>query len=112
MNITEIKKAINNIHFNEVRFDNDVKFEAVLIKSELAVLTVQLASFFGSPLFPSKTKLSKEISQEIEVFGGIMAGQTLYFLSRDGDTIFAMLWPWQDNQHITLKIIKRLNTDK
>jgi len=40
----------------------------------------------------------------IEEFGGIRPGQTLYFWNEGKDAVFAMLWPWQDGYHTTVKI--------
>jgi hypothetical protein len=33
-----------------------------------------------------------------------MKGQTLYFSDNNGSPVFAMLWPWQDKENITLKL--------
>jgi hypothetical protein len=43
------------------------------------------------------------VQKVIDDFGGIMAGQTLYFTKQADGVIFAMLWPWQDGIRITLK---------
>lgn len=111
MDFLQIKNAVKDIRFEEVRFDNDLKFEAVLSIAELTCLTARLTPLFGPAIFPSKQKLSKETNRDIEAFGGIMPGQTLYSYSNEKDTIFAMLWPWQDNQRITLKIVKKVIAD-
>jgi len=106
MEFEEIKKAVKEIRLDTLRLDSDTNFEAVIVKEEMDKLIALLEGFFGSPAFPSKNRLPLQIHESINAFGGIMPGQTLYYLSQGNDTIFAMLWPWQDGQHITVKIIK------
>jgi hypothetical protein len=47
------------------------------------------------------------MQEVINGFGGIMPGQTLYFRSEGSESIFAMLWPWQDGIRTTVKIIQK-----
>lgn len=107
MDFIKIKNAVRDIHFEEIRLDKETYFEVVITKEELNKLKKILESFFGTAIFPSENKLPSEISQTISPFGAIWPGQTLYYSNDTENTVFAMLWPWQDNQHTTLKIIKR-----
>jgi hypothetical protein len=107
MDFEKIKDAVKEIQFEETRCDDAIHLEAVIVKEELAKLVSCLESFFGSSVFPSKNKLSAKIQQDIKQFGGIMAGQTLYYWSEADTVIFAALWPWQDDEHITFKLIKK-----
>jgi len=59
----------------------------------------------GLPAYPSNDRLSPQIEKTIKEFGGVMSGQTLYFWSQGKDTVFAMLWPWEDGYRTTVKII-------
>ena len=103
----EIKNALNSIKLDELRLNSDNHFEAVIAKDELSKLVTLLEGFFGPPAFPSKIKLSAPIRQNIDALGGIMSGQTLYYSSEGGVTIFAMLWPWGDGERITVKIFRK-----
>lgn len=107
MDFNEIKKEVKNITFETLRMDSDSRFEAVMVKDGLANLTAILERFFGPPAWPSQSEMSPQVEGIINGFGGIMPGQTLYFWSQGSDTILAMLWPWQDGMHITVKIIKK-----
>ena len=107
MDFERITSAIKEIQCEGVRCDDAIHLEVVIVKEELTKLIACLEGFFGSPVFPSKNKLSSKILQDIKDFGGIMAGQTLYYWSEADTTIFAMLSPWQDAEHITLKLIKK-----
>jgi hypothetical protein len=108
MQFEEIKKEVKEIVFDKLRMDCDNQFEAVILKEELAKLIARLEKFFGSPVWPSKNSLSFQIRELIEGFGGVVSGQILYFSKEGSDTIFAMLWPWQDGERTTLKIIKKI----
>ena len=90
-----------------MRTDNSNYFEAVFIKEELVKLNVRLKNFFGEPAWPSKDKFTSQMQEAIKDFGGIKDGQILYFKNEGVNSVFAMLWPWQDGLHTTIKIIHR-----
>jgi len=50
--------------------------------------------------FPTKQDLSLTAP-----YGGIYDNQTLFKKEFEGGTLIAMLWPWQDRTHTTLKMI-------
>ncbi len=104
MDFNALKIELKALSFDTLRRDEDVYFEAVIVKPELEKLNAVLEKSFGPPAWRGvKDKLTPEMTGAISEFGGVIAGQTLYFW-RDGQSrIFAMLWPWQDHQHITLK---------
>ena len=106
MQFNEIRKELESVIFDTLRADSDNYFEAVIVKDELVKLTEILERFFGSTAWPSQNKLSSQIEDAISSFGGIAAGQALYFWNQGSDTVFAMLWPWQDKRHVTVKIIQ------
>jgi hypothetical protein len=97
-------EEIKHLNFETVRTDNDCLFEAVLSNNELADLAKSLEKVFGLAKWPSEKGLSLEIQEKINDFGGIRSEQVLYFLQVEEDCLFAMLWPWRDGEHITLKI--------
>ena len=107
MQFNEIRKELEGIVFDMLRIDSDKYFEAVIVKNELTKLTTRLERLFGSPVWPSENSLSSEMQETINVFGGIKPGQTLYFWNQGKDTIFAMLWPWQNGLRTTVKIIQK-----
>jgi len=107
MEFNELKSGFKAIGFDSLRADSEDYFEVVVAASELSKFTDRLANVLGAPVWPSKEKLTAEIRGMIDGFGGITSGQTLYFRAQDSGAIFAMLWPWQDGIHITLKIVKK-----
>ena len=106
MDFSDLKTLIKPVRFDALRLDCDNYFEAVILKEELAKLTVRLENFFGTPAWPSKERLSFSVQEKIRGFGGIMPGQTLYYRRKENDTVFAMLWPWKDGERVTVKIIQ------
>lgn len=103
----ELTTAVKTVSFDELRVDEPDYFEAVVLNVKLPSLTLELEKFFGVCVWPSKNALTAKINDVIKDCGGIMPNQTLYFWSEEGETIFAMLWPWRDGMHITLKISKK-----
>jgi hypothetical protein len=104
MTFEELKSQIKSCKFDETRVDNNAFFEAVVGKANLEALNAKLSSIFGPPALPSGNKLSAEANDIVQHHGGVMAGQTLYFTHIDSAPVFAMLWPWGDKEHITVKI--------
>lgn len=104
MEFDKLKTEIKNVGFDMTRSDNEYYFEAVIKKARLEELARVLESNFGPPAWPSRLKLSKEAGNALKNFGGIRNGQTLYFSNNGAHQIFAMLWPWQDNERVTIKM--------
>lgn len=107
MEFDQIKDEVKNFRLDTLRIDCDNLFEAVVVKDELSKLVKRLEGFFGQPAWPSKERLSFKVRETVDVYGGIQPGQTLYFRNEKEGDLFAMLWPWQDGQHTTIKIIKK-----
>lgn len=109
MQFDELKSEIKNIVYKDVRADSEDYFEAVIASEELKNLGVKLEQLFGLPYLPWQYIYSDQVHNAIKGFGGIMAGQTLYFWNKDNDVAFTMLWPWRDGKHTTVKIGYRSN---
>lgn len=103
MDFAALKNEVKSLGLDELRTDKDDYFEVVVIRAELEKLGGSLEKFLGVPV----NVLSAEMKKAIGAFGGIMAGQTLYFSHQDSNIVFAMLWPWKDGVHITVKIVSR-----
>ncbi|MCX5695062.1 MAG: hypothetical protein NTW18_00140 [Candidatus Omnitrophica bacterium] len=104
MEFKRIRDEVKSLSPETLRSDNSDYFEAVFIKGELVKLNARLTNFFGEPAWPSKDKLTSQMDEAIKDFGGIQGGQTLYFKGVGINSLFAMLWPWQDGVHTTIKI--------
>ncbi len=107
MDFSAIKKDIKGLNFDALRTDCDNFFEGVVVKKELEKLNARLKSFLGEPVYPSQSRLTHEVQETIDGFGGIKPGQTLYYKNSGNNRILAMLWPWQDGERTTVKIIQK-----
>jgi len=107
MQFSDLKEKVKSIGFDELRTERDNYFEAVIVKDKVRRLVPRLKGFFGSPVWPSRNRLPLQIEETIKDFGGIMTGQTLYFRQGNRDIVFAMLWPWKDGEHTTVKIAQQ-----
>ena len=107
MDFSDICREIKTVVFESMREDTNDYLEAVIVRDHLESLTQRLNASFGIPLWPSDNRLPHQVQKIIQEFGGIRSGQTLYYSLNGGAHIVAMLWPWQDGFHTTLKIIKR-----
>jgi len=107
MQFNQLKDELKSIIFDELRKDSEDYFEAVILKDSLVNLIATLDRLFGAPAWPCKNKLSDQIKKVISKCGGIRTGQTLYFWNHASNTVFVMLWPWQDGKHTTVKAAKK-----
>ncbi len=106
MEFDNIKADVKKLAIETTRMDNGEYFEAVIGRACLEGMVRALEGIFGAPVWPSDNKLSKDTQALIKSVGGLRKGQTLYFLSKEGSSVFAMLWPWQDGERITIKMSK------
>ena len=98
-----LKTKASAIGFSENRQDAADYFEAVFLSANLAAFTGVFEGVFGKALYPSDAPLPAAVKKAIDSRGGIMGKQTLYACIEGNELLYAMLWPWSDGAHITLK---------
>ena len=106
MEFDKIKAEVKNIGLDTPRADNDDYFEAIVKKDSIDKAMQVLEGLLGKAVWPSPNKVPKDAEKIVKNFGGLRKGQTLFFLSENGVSLFAMLWPWQDGERITIKMGK------
>lgn len=104
MEFDKIRAEVKNVGLDNMRADNDSYFEAVIKKDSVNKVSQVLEGSLGKAVWPSQNKIPKEAQTTVKNFGGLRKGQTLYFFSENGVSLFAMLWPWQDGERITVKM--------
>jgi hypothetical protein len=106
MHFNQVKEEIKRVGFKDTDTDCDNLFEGIVQRTKVEKMTRKLEDIFGAPAWPSKNRLSFQMETLIKQYGGIMQGQTLYLTSKDNEVVFAMLWPWKDGEHTTVKLIQ------
>jgi hypothetical protein len=96
-------KHAKGLNVQERIIDDDY-VEVVIIVSEYPKWKEHLKFFLGGPLKDKGIVPSKEQTSMADPYGGIKAEQVLFASDIEGISIIAMLWPWQDEEHITLKL--------
>jgi hypothetical protein len=104
MPFDQLRTEVKGIDFDAIRRDEDHYFEGVIVRDRLAGLTLRLERYLGHPVWPSKSMLSEQVRELLSPYGGIREGQGLYLFNEENCSVFAMLWPWGDGVHITLRL--------
>ena len=104
MTFDELITDMQNVPFSELRKKYDGYFEFVLFTQNLIRLYPVLESFFGLPFKPAGIAPSREALDVAERYGGIQKNQTLYFKKDGVAAQCAMIWPWSDGAHVTVKV--------
>jgi len=107
LQFSDVIAEIKSIGFETLRADSDGYFEAVFVKAQLDAYTAKLKDIFGKISWPSDMPVPEDVKKVIAKYGSVMAGQTLYSMQENSHVMFAMLWPWGDREHITLKMGER-----
>jgi len=100
---------------SEMRESSEHYDELVFFSKDISNWHSILTEKLGQPLISeigsndsSEEALSLKKDDALKIansHGGISKGQTLYFGTYNSSEILIMLWPWQDNAHVTLKKI-------
>lgn len=104
MTFKEISDRLHDLSLYETRSFTHSYVEVVLFNKDAIVWETSLQEIFGSPAKEAAKKPSKEIKALAKDHGGISVGQTLFKKDSEAGLILAMLWPWQDRTHTTLKM--------
>ena len=104
MTLREILEKCASLSIYEKRNANDEYSEVVFFNKELIEWSKVLSENLGPASKPAGTKPSKDDLHLTKEYGGIFANQTLFKKEFDNATIIAMLWPWSDEEHTTLKM--------
>lgn len=104
MTLNDILSKISHINISEKRTISDEYSELVFLNKDINELHKAFTAIFGDPLKKQGLKPSKDVLQMTKNYGGVWENQTLFKINDGDSAIIAMLWPWQDNAHTTLKM--------
>ncbi len=102
--LKEIIEKCSALGIYEKRNINDEYCELVFYNKETAYWLKIITDILGSAAKPQGIKPIQEHLRLTKDYGGIYAHQTLFKKEFGNATIIAMLWPWGDRTHTTLKI--------
>ena len=105
MTLKEIVERFDNLAVYEERTSSDEYFELVFYNKECDKWHEVLSEALGPAAKPVGAKPTAEHLKLVVEYGGLRPDQTLFIKGFNGITVIAMLWPWQDDLHTTLKII-------
>lgn len=104
MTLPDLVKALKKLPFDEIRKEYQGYFEFVIKVDALGSVYPLFAEFYGTPFKPAGMAPSPKAQQITKNYGGIQAQQTLYYVNREGLSDCAMIWPWNDGKHATIKM--------
>ena len=87
-----------------MRCDQDDYYEVVVLNDEIESWEKTLTSILGPARKPKGVKPSKDDLNLTKASGGIRVNQTLFERSFGDYSVIAKFWPWEDNEHTTLKM--------
>lgn len=102
--LTMIEKKINSLPIVNQRQKNDSYNEIIFFHKDSKKLDRALAGILGPPVKLRWKKPDNNLKSLTRRYGGIRVGQTLYLKDYDDCRVVAMIWPWKDQKHTTLKL--------
>ena len=102
----DLKTELKALGFDTLRSEREDYLELVVTRDKIGALNIKLESILGPAIWPTQRRLDAIIEEKLKNFGGIMAGQALYYKKQEEEILFVMLWPWKDGQHTTIKAIE------
>lgn len=102
--LDRIEKKLNELTVSKQRKRTDTYSELVFFNKDLKKWDRTLSGILGPPMKSKWKKPDENLSLITRNFGGIRVGQTLYYKEFEDCKIIAMIWPWKDKTHTTLKL--------
>lgn len=89
----------------ERRVEENEYIELVLPREAVERYLSSLQIAFGLAVKPEGKRPSWRLRWLAKEYGGIRKNQTLFLKDFPEERFLAMLWPWQDGEYATLKLI-------
>ena len=105
MSLKEIVDRCRAFEVAENRKSSADYIELVFYSKDSDKWSQALTEILDLPAKPAGVKPEEGDTVLTQNFGGIHENQTLFKKPSNAGAIIAMLWPWQDGVHTTLKLI-------
>ncbi len=104
MTFDEILSQARDLAIYERRSLSAEYCELVFFNRDLEAWQHILSSSLGDPRKPPGTEPTRADLELTSKTGGIRFNQTLFEKNFGNETVIAKIWPWDDGEHITLKM--------
>jgi hypothetical protein len=104
MTIDEILMRTKDLAIFERRSLSTEYCELVFFSEDLEKWLGILSSSLGDPRKPPGREPTESDLDLTDKTGGIRINQTLFEKNFGGETVIAKIWPWDDGEHMTLKM--------
>ena len=108
MELIDLIDRLKHLEYSQKKYHVDSLGEyaqLVFNRRHLTAWMEAIAKVLGPPIKTDVQPVTEDIIHITEDFGEIFDHQTLYYREIDGQRIMAMLWPWSDQDAITLKMM-------
>ena len=102
--LDQIEKKLSELTVSKQRKRTDSYSELVFFNKDMKKWDQALSGILGPPMKSRTNSTDETLSTHLKKFGGIRSGQTLYYRKFDDCAVLAMIWPWKDRTHTTLKL--------
>jgi len=104
MSLSTLIEKCRDLEVYEQRYNSEDYKEFVFFSEDLPKWTNIIEQAFGPAKKPSGADPDPGQLQMTENYGSISKGQTLFTGEDNSSHVFLMLWPWEDKEHVTLKL--------
>lgn len=104
MKLSDIYLQFDPLEISDRRYLMEDYLELVFLRQDFGTWDNLLTEILGPVASPFDADPSKDHLEITKAFGGVRKGQALYQKDFGDYIIIAMLWPWQNGTHITLKM--------
>ena len=109
MTFDDILSQAKDLGIHERRSQSDEYCELVFFSKDLEAWYRILSSAFGEARKPPGHEPTESDLDLTHDTGGIRINQTLFEKDFEKKTIIAKIWPWDDGEHLTLKMAVLFN---
>jgi hypothetical protein len=107
MSLKDILAGCARLSVYEERSNTDAHCELVFYRKDIVAWEKALGEAMGGIAKAAGEKPTREQSDLTRELGGIRVDQTLFRKDENGAVVIAMFWPWQDQTHVTLKLLQQ-----
>ena len=106
MTLQEVLERCGELELCEQRCVTDEYVEIVFFNRDKDKWNETFTAIFGPPVSPMGQDPTEDDLKLTKDYGGVWRNQVLYKKIEDNVIMMAMLWPWSDNDHTTIRMAR------